>query len=354
MTKLYRINKVISNPLCETCLTTIILNQLIPYKYPRSRSVLTKKLKPLIVDGTIRRRVVYSLVKPKKSILDFCKKAIKLTADEITELVVLLGDKILNKIKRNNIVLIAVLRSGLPLTQLLQYYYFKKYGLKIKAISLSPNYIERVYDKLLLTSMANKNSEFVFVDGWVSTGLTYKILQKSWKKISSNKPFHFAALSNLSNIKNRKIISSAKEDILIPWSISHTEYTELSNFFIDTISNESSAFIIKHSPIQKNNFSTYKSKIDNIVKVHDKKINNIYQRTSDYGGNKKRVVGASRKIKIGINECIKAIDKRDKITLYVGSKSRYKSLIIQYTNLNRLRHTIFVGDYVYIMKNITQ
>lgn len=354
MTKLYKTKREIPNPLCRACPTTLILNQLIQYEYSRSHSVLTKKLKFVIFDDAIRRRVISSLIKPKKSILNFCEKATKLTSDEIIELVVLLADKILKKVKGNNIVLIAVLRSGLPLTQLLQYYYFKKYGLKIKVISISPNYIDAIDDSSLLNDITNKNSQFVFIDGWVSTGLTFQILKQFWKRISTNKPFYFAALSNLSNIKSEEIISSTEEDILIPWSICHTEYTGLSNFFIDTASNKSSAFFIKRSSLQKNNFSIYRSKINHIVRIHNKKIHNICRRALEYISNKKGIVDANRKIKIGINECIKAIDKKDEIVLYVGNQSRYKSLIIQYARLNNLKHDMFVGDYAYVIKNVSQ
>lgn len=118
-----------------------------------------------------------------------------------------------------------------------------------------------------------------------------------------------AVLSNLSIYNNKDVISSTNQDILITWSICQTDNLGLSNFFLHPENKEPTSFFIPKNNRVIGDF------LHKYIKMIDKRIGKEKNKNNSFSNLRKRVTEShqnsskSRLVKIGINECIKSIDK---------------------------------------------
>jgi hypothetical protein len=317
----------------------IIFNKFIVYS--ENRNLKSLVCNPLIrkLDSKIKNRVIHSMLEPNKESLKIYNEVINgSVSNEIIDYLILLYKKIIKIHNPEKINIIAIMRSGLPLAQLLRYLIYKIHGVKIKISAISPNYIDKIDINKFENYIKNldKNTNSVFIDSWCSEGVTYNIIKKFWSNLFPEKIFWYAVLSNLSPIKEKSLIYATREDILIPWSICQTDNVGFSNYFPHHINEVSCAFVIPKEKIKiKDNDFVYRKLIDYKIK-HKISLNESSQKYIKPKNIKYYNTGI---IKLGINECIKSIDKKDDIKLYISnSKNPYNIILKKYAKVNSIEY----------------
>lgn len=334
----------------------LVFTKLITYK--KSRDIKTLSNDSIIrkLDKTVADRVISSMLVPSKNSIKLYNETFKKSIiDEVINLVINLNLKLFSSYDYKNLVFISVLRSGHFLTELLKHLIYKLYKIKIEVICVSPNYINNVnYTFKNYINFSEK--EFIFIDGWMSRGVTYNVLKKFWEVQKIKKVFKMAVLSNLSINKNKDIISLTDRDILIPWSICQTDNLGLSNFFLHPENKEPTSFFIP------NNNRVIGDFLHKCVIMIDKKIGKDKNKNRNFNKLRKGVIEfhqnnyRGRLVKIGINECIKSIDKGDVKAMYVSKdlEEPYYSIFTKYCAINKIESQFTNKEYSYVVKRCSQ
>ncbi len=335
-----------------------IFNQLITYDKKRDLKSLSHN--PLIeeLDDKTRHRVIYSMLTPQKESLKIYDEVINgFAPQKVIDYLILLYKKITEIHNPEKINLVAVLRSGLPLTLLLSYIIYKVHNVKIQVSSISPNYINQIDISLFKNYIKNLNKDikFIFVDGWCSEGVTYNIVKEFWNNLFPDKKFWYAVLSNLSLLEEKSLIYATRKDVLIPWSICQTDNLGLSNYFLHPIDGTSCAFIIPKDNLKiRNSEHVYRKLIDHKIKYKilfnepcQEEIKHKYLINDRYD------VGV---VKLGINECIKSIDKKDDIKLYIKNtpENSYNEILKKYAKANSIKYQNTSKKQSFIIRNFNQ
>jgi len=229
-----------------------------------------------------------------------------------------------------SLVFIGVARSGVPLLDIVKFL-FEKDGIKIKCVIFSPNYYNLNNISKLKKYVAN-NKTLVFVDGWMSSGLTYKIIKDICKKYFLGKKFVFSVIANMSGLLNNDILFVTNRDLLLPWSVFQTDHAGYSNFFL--YNNQCTCFYLPSNKRMK----VLDSK-DYFIDCPEKtapfeKVIKLKSTTNVFKNN----------IKYGVNEVFKSIDKDDAVLVNVPVNSRYKKFLLKYAECNNVPCIV---DYKY-------
>jgi len=333
-------------------------NRLLVYNKKRDFESLTRNSLIKELDSKIKHRVIYSMLIPQKESLEIYNEILDgPSPQKIIDYLILLYKKILGEHKPEKINLIAILRSGLPLALLLRYIIYKIHGIKVKVSAISPNYIDQIDIDSFKNYIGNFNNniESIFVDSWCSEGVTYNIVKNFWIKLFPDKKFYYTVLSNLSSFEKEDLIYAVKKDFLIPWSICQTDNLGIGNYFLHPIDRKCCTFIIPENKRKiKNSEIIYRKIIDQRVK--DKlDINELYQedRTSRYPTRKQINISI---IKLGINECIKSIDKKDNIELYINNASENpdNKILERYAKINSIKYQNTSKELSFVVRNFSQ
>lgn len=284
-----------------------------------------------------RNKVIKSLLSPSEEIKKLHKSINnKQLASEFVGLLIELFNKIKEKSSPEKIVFISILRSGFSVATLLQYVFYKNLGVKIPIAALTPNFIKTI-DKKAFKKFIKKHDkkDIYFLDGWISAGTTYKIVKKLWNELFPNKKFYFGVISNISSLKNKELIFSTNQDILLPWNMALTDNVGLSNFFVHPRKNVATSFYIPKRLRKTNNMESHlRSVIDK--NKHLKK--QLFLNNNRSVAQKNKIISDDR-VKVGINECIKSFEKGNAIKLLISSNIRKSYLLIlkKYSKLNNLK-----------------
>ncbi len=311
-----------------------VFNKLILYNDKRDSLTLGQDSLISLIPEKDRKKVIHSLMVPSKEIIDIREKILFGDYNGLENHLLNLAELITKVISPANLILVAVLRSGFPLAAILRYLIFQQNGFEVPILGLTPNYINNIYDKPFKSYLkSHSNAEYYFIDGWMSKGVTYSIIKKFWKKLSKGKSFHFVVASNISSIKNNDIISSCDHDLLLPWSVALTDTVGLSQYFQHPTSKISTSFYI---PAANRAFKDFES----IIRKRINRVVNV-TRTCHYNNCKSQSIItflASNRIlnnnwKIGINECIKAIEKGNADIIYADPDALYYEVLMEYAEI---------------------
>lgn len=298
------------------------------------------------------------MIAPQKGSLKIYNEVLNgLASQKVIDYLILFYKKILEKHNPEKISLVAVLRSGLPLALLLRYIIYKAYNIEIEISAISPNYI----DHIDINSFKNYINRFgnditsIFIDGWCSEGVTYEIVKNFWDNLFPNKKFLYAVLSNVSSFKKEDLLYATNKDILIPWSICQTDNIGLSNYFLHPSDEKSCAFIVpKNKRKIKNSEPIYREIIDRKLKnkLTFKKIDQE-DISADCPSYSQTDAGI---IKFGVNECIKSIDKKDNIKLYISneSKNSYNEILKKYAKINSVKYQTISQRQSFVIRDFSQ
>jgi len=221
-----------------------------------------------------------------------------------------LYEKILKISRPEKILLIAILRSGLLISETLNYLADKNGATKFQIIGLTPNYINSINIDRFKNFILNTTRIPIFVDSWCSDGITFNVIKNFWHNLFPKKEFRYAVASNISKIEDLGLIYATKTDMLFPWSIAITDQTGLSNFFLDRDANRSATFYL--SP-EKRQLETNGKLYDYIHSYPNNEFSNDEVWKNCFHSNNLLIKGA----KWGINETIKAIEKGEAIEVLV-------------------------------------
>lgn len=226
----------------------------------------------------------------------------------------------------SSLVFIGVARSGVPLLNIIKFL-FEKDGIKIKCIIFSPNYYNLNNINKLKKFVSNSET-LVFVDGWISSGLTYEIIKNICKKYFSGKKFIFSVIVNMSSYLNKDILFVTNKDLLLPWSVFQTDHAGYSNFFLHN--NQCTCFYLPPNKRIK------------VLDPEDYFINRQKKKVSSEMVIKLKSIKASFKsnIKYGVNEVFKSIDKNDAISVNIPASSRYKNFLIKYGKYSNIPYKV--------------
>ena len=314
-----------------------IFNLILSYKGRRDYKTLSTHSVIRLISPKDKNKVIKSLLLPSEEIKKLHKSINnKQLTSEFVGLLIELFNKIKEKSNPEKIIFISILRSGFPVATLLQYIFYKNFGVKISIAALTPNFIETI-DKKAFKKFIKKHDkkDIYFLDGWISTGTTYKIVKKLWNELFQNKKFNFGVISNISSLKNKELIFSTSQDVLLPWNIALTDNVGLSNFFVHPQKNAATSFYIPKKLRKINNEEFYlRSIIDKnnhlekqLILINDNQ--NVAQKNQIILGDK---------IKVGINECIKSLEKGNVVKLFVSPNINKEHLCVlkKYSQLNNL------------------
>jgi len=292
---------------------------------------------------------------PDDKLIQFYNKTVGASInDEILHYIAKLCSQIISKFDPRKILLVSVLRGGSVLALVLKYFIDKNYGTDIEIAGISPNYLnESSTDFINFINKSNK--QIVFIDGWISRGVTYSLIKEFWQNEFHNRNFNYVAVVNLSLINEPNLIYATSEDVFVPWSMFQTDFSGLSNFFLHPERKKSCAFFIpwekriivvteEIEKLSKQEINKKQLKIRTKMNRKTKKHNPIYTKTDQ------------RKIKFGINECIKAINKGDQITVYIGNmvQKNHAEILKGYAELKNASWKITEENFCYVVKNISQ
>jgi ribosomal protein L30E len=321
-----------------------IFNDIIPYHNKRDRRSLLNNRVIQSLRGRTKNRVVASLLLPSETSLKLHDDVIysPIINDCIAH-VIGLYRKIIEICNPNDILFVAVLRSGLFLATLLRYIINKLHNIEVKIVGITPNYINHMYIDEFKNLVSESNKSVFFIDGWCSTGITYKYyIKKMWRSLFPKRKFYYAVVSNISPIKDSELLYETNKDVLLPWSICQTDYIGLSNYFLNPFTNLSTAFYLS-KPMRKiqNIDRIYKKIINKILIIQGRKyLNSDDKEYCNYKINKKiDLTKYGPDVKIGINECIKTLDKNDALEILVDKKidKLYYNLLRKYAKIYRVK-----------------
>lgn len=336
-----------------------VFNQLLIYD--KSRTVRTLLADPLIqkLELRVKNRVVSSMLTPKRAVLELYNEVMcSSIVDEIVDYVFVLCQSILSQYDYDprKILFVAVLRSGFPLASLLRYVIYRLRNIKVEVVAITPNYI----DQIDIVSFRNhidtdgSDKDVVFIDGWCSEGTTYTIVKRFWNNLFPNKDFKYVVLLNLSSIESDDLLCATGKDVLIPWSICQTDNLGISNYFLHPGTNRSCAFLIpgNRRKIQNSEIS-YRRIIDYRIRNGSYPMDVQTNKRKKKSSNKKK---AERLAKLGINECIKSIDKNDAVELYVNERisGSHANILKRYAQINSLPFQITSGENCLVVRDFSQ
>jgi len=293
-----------------------------------------------------QRKVINSLLLPNPVILKLGQAIISNGNPTITnfiKLILYLFEKIKEILDLRDTIFIGVLRSGFLIAVLMRYIAIKYHNIEIPIVGITPNYLDRIQiEHLKKFFSSNDRKNVIFLDGWISTGTTYFIIKEFWEKLFPKHSFNFATISNISNLNQKEILYSTKEDILLPWSIALTDNIGLSNYFLHPQKNITTSFYIPKQNRKINN-----SEI-NYFKAIDKELNRKYKKFTHIHDSVSRkltspaeqdnIFGKSD-IKLGINECIKSFEKGIASEIFVNPaiNTIYLKILIKYSKIYRVK-----------------
>ncbi|MFH1129647.1 MAG: cysteine protease StiP domain-containing protein [Patescibacteria group bacterium] len=315
-----------------------VFNELITYTDKRDSLSLKRNLLISSIPKKDRKKVINSLAVPPKEVLNIREKILSGNSYELEKHLLDLSQMIIKKTSLSRLVLIAVLRSGFPLAAILRYLIFQQKGFEVPILGLSPNYIDNIHDELFKSYLkSHSNTEYYFVDGWMSKGITYSIIKKFWRKFSKNKSLHFVVVSNISGIKNNDIISSCNHDLFLPWNIALTDTVGLSQYFQHPNSKISTSFYIPTANRAFKNFESIIRKRLNDAAGAAYMCHYNYCKSQDVLAFLTGKEFTNNNWKIGINECIKAIEKGSVDVIYANPDSPYYKILAEYADIFHVR-----------------
>lgn len=336
-----------------------VFNPLIYYHGKRDFNSIKKDLLIRTISSKDQIKVVNSISLPPIDIFRLYNFVINDNYIEyFIKQIIDLCKKIENVTNPKDILLISVLRSGFFLTSLLRYIIYKYYDIEIPVGAITPNYIEHTnigefkkfinfYDK----------KEIYFIDGWISTGVTYNIIKDFWQSFFSNRGFNYAVISNTAILHDKKIIYSIGQDILIPWSIVFVDNIGLSNYFLHPLKNIAVSFYIPKDSRKLDNIEM------NYRKIIDKVLLDKYSRKKEFfkqdyyidhiSSNLKNLrkqlnIPEEDDIKIGINEIIKSFEKGNVLKVFVNPhiNSLYLKVLKEYSRVYKIKLNFVEKLYV--------
>ena len=332
-----------------------IFNQVIPYVKDRMMCDLIKDDLITKLDDRVRQRVIASILTPNPMSLRLYQEVLNgVVVEDVVGYVIKLYKKLATSCCFERLFFVAVLRSGFLLAVLLRYIIYRRHKIKIDVVAITPNYIDKIFLDLFTDCVDQSNKDVLFVDGWCSEGVTYNILKKFWQNLYPYKKFRYAVLSNVSRVMDGDLLWGTRNDVLAPWSMCQTDNLGLSNYFVHPTNGYSSAFIITADrKLLENSESIYREIVDRQLK--DAGILNSLDSSPEIGNLTIKQMPVSM-IKFGINECIKAIDKRDKGDLYISNhlKKIYSDVLREYAKISGIKHRPTEQPYCFFVKNFSQ
>lgn len=322
-----------------------IFNDIITYYDKRNRhSLLNNTVIQSLKDKT-KNRVVASLLSPNQINLKLHDDIIHspIINDCIIHIIGLYS-KIIKICNPNDILFVSVLRSGLFPAILLRYIINKVHNTEVDIVGITPNYINYTYIDEFKSLILERNKSVFFIDGWCSGGITYKYyIKEMWNTLFPKRKFYCAVVSNISSIKDKELLYETNKDILLPWSICQTDYVGLSNYFKNPFTNLSTSFYLPESIRKIQNIDRiYKKVIDEILITRNRKYLNSANNKEryDYKINKKTDLAQyGSDVKIGINECIKTLDKNDALEIVIDKRidKLYYMILKKYAKVHKVK-----------------
>jgi len=329
-----------------------IFNQKIVYAAQRDESHLFDIGYLAGVEAKIKSRVIFSLLPPQAEIKSLYEKFIESPSQiESAYYIFDLYEKICQRFGLDELCLVAVLRSGLFLAEMIKYLFAEFNNLNVKIIGFSPNYIAQSDWRGFKNELDLIRKKVIFVDGWISNGVTYAILKKFWQSLFPGRVFQLAVIQNIFGLGGSDVIYSTAKDVLTPWSIFQTEHCGLSNYFINPVTNQSCAFYLSKSNRIDFGLNLVYQRIFNKIK-HLKNL--IKERSRELP----KIMPSNniRKYKFGLNECIKSLEKRDAAQLFLSKNTDAfaKKILLQYAKLAKVGVETTTTNYSFVIKTTTQ
>lgn len=332
-----------------------IFNQIIPYNKDRTVHDLFKDDLVTRLDTRVKQRVVASMLIPDLMSLRLYRGVLNsIIVEEVAGYVIKLYKKLAASCCFERLSFVAVLRSGFLLAALLRYIVYRMCKIKIDVVAITPNYIDRIFLDLFTDYVGQANGDILFVDGWCSEGVTYNILKKFWQDLYPYKDFRYAVLSNVSRVMDDDLVWGTRNDILAPWSMCQTDNLGLGNYFLHPINGYSSAFIIPTDRrLLGNSEHIYRKVVD--CQLKDGGNLNLLDSSPEIDSLTTRQMSVGM-VKFGINECIKAIDKRDNGDLYIGNhvEKIYSDVLQKYAKVKGIGYRPTEQPYCFFVKNFSQ
>ncbi len=308
------------------------------------------------LDRSVADRVIGSMLEPSQDSIRLYNAAYgKSTVEDIADLVFTLNDRLGEVCDRDNMAIVSVLRSGHFLAEMVRHLIQRMYGRDIEIVCVSPNYIDNVDDGFR-EYINFPEREIVFIDGWISRAVTYGILKGFWQKQKNGKEFRMAVLSDVSLSGDFDIVSASYRDILIPWSICQTDNCGVSNFFPHPKDNKPAAFFIPQKQRLVRSFlGECKSAIDEragyIGERNEYHVTIKKRKRPSYGRCQKE-----RSVKVGINECIKAIDKGDAEEVHISRRMErhLAGILEEYARIHKVSVRYTDEELSYVRKSYSQ
>lgn len=328
------------------CRDIPIFNPLTIYGDKRDIKSLSNNSIIRSLKGKLKETVTASLLFPKKAILKLHDDVIngpimKCSVNHIIDLY----NKIIEVCDFDNTLFVAVLRSGFSLAVLLRYIIYKIHDVEVEIIGITPNYIDYIYRDKLKRFISNENKLILFIDGWCSAGITYNIVKDMWDDLFPRQKFYYVVVTNPLAIKDNELLYETTEDILLPWSICQTDNIGLSNYFLNPSTNLSTAFYLpKKLRKIKNIEEIYRKFIDKTLINQDKEYRNDEENYffNDQIVSRKYILDTKSRndikkgiIKVGINECVKSLDKNDASEIIIDEKidKLYEDFLKKYAQI---------------------
>jgi len=336
-----------------------ISNPLIRYYGKRDFNSIKKNSLVQIISSQDRIKVVNSISLPPIDIFRLYNFVIN---DDYIEYFIRQVIGLYRKIERTahpkNILLISVLRSGFFLTALLRYIVYKYHQIEVPIIGITPNYIEHtnIEEFKKFISFYSKK-EIYFIDGWISTGVTYNIIRNFWQSFFPNQKFNYAVISNTATLYDKKIIYSTDQDILTPWSMAFVDNIGLSNYFLHPSKNIAVSFYISKDSRKLDNIEAHYRKIVDKVLLDEcfrkkeffKQDWHTNHTPFNFESFRKQLdISEENDIKFGINEIIKVFEKGSILEVFVNPRinSLYLKILKEYSRVYKIKLNFVERLYV--------
>jgi|AntAceMinimDraft_4_1070372.scaffolds.fasta_scaffold13698_3 hypothetical protein len=335
-----------------------ISNPLIHYYGKRDFNSIKKDPLVEIISSQDQIKVVNSMSSPPIDILRLYDFVIN---DDYIEYFVRYVIDLYRKIEREthpkDILLINVLRSGFFLTVLLRYIIYKYYQIKVPIIGITPNYIEHTnIEKFKKFINFYNKKEIYFIDGWISTGVTYNIIRNFWQSFFPSQKFNYAVISNTATLCDKKIIYSTDQDILIPWSMAFVDNIGLSNYFLHPSKNIATSFYIPKDSRKLENIEAHYRKIVDKVLLDEPPRKEFFEQnyyTNHISFNLRRLkkqlnISEESDIKFGINEIIKDFEKGSTLKVFINPHigALYLKIFKEYSKVYKIKLNFVEKLYV--------
>jgi len=275
-----------------------------------------------------------------KDMFDLCTSARKINNYQTQYLISRLAKALVEQFGEN-FSLVVVMRGGLPIVSSFEKEIYKIGGNTPSIGYISPNYLSNAFlDKFKEFVMLGPDN-VVFLDGWISTGLTYQIMKNFfYSNLGYGKKFNFACLVNLSKLNTGDLISITDEDHLFYWNLLPTFFTGFTKFSLFDNEGITSAYYLSVEQREKifYNLQKINESCPRLISVSEKNVNYRHLRNQNY--------------KIGVNECLKAISACRADSIYLRRGSKNSKVLLHYLSLLSSPHNVFYADNIKIADSL--